>query len=312
MSRCVTVSGPPAAIWRRKIGTTEPDEPSTLPKRTAQNAVPGKRWSAASTAHSASALEAPITVAGETALSVETSTKAFGAGLARDLAHHAASRARCCAPPRPGSPPSGARACRRRRGRRSRAGARANTSRIRSPSLQSASTATVLSTWRSSTSSRRICEQVVLGVVEQDELARADARDLAAQLGADRAAGARDEHDAAGQVAADAVEVHPHGLAAEDVLHLDLADLAQQAPAGPQQLEDRRHRAHRHAALAARGRRRGRASCPAPRGSRSAPRRARRRRAPRRSSAVVPSTESPRSIRAPCLRGSSSMKPTGR
>ena len=77
MSRWVTVTGPPAAIWRRKIGTTEPDEPSTLPKRTAQNAVPGKRWSAASTAHSASALDAPITVAGSTALSVETSTKAL-------------------------------------------------------------------------------------------------------------------------------------------------------------------------------------------------------------------------------------------
>ena len=30
----VTVTGPPAAIWRRKIGTTEPDEPSTLPNRT--------------------------------------------------------------------------------------------------------------------------------------------------------------------------------------------------------------------------------------------------------------------------------------
>ena len=30
----VTVTGPPAAIWRRKIGTTEPDDPSTLPNRT--------------------------------------------------------------------------------------------------------------------------------------------------------------------------------------------------------------------------------------------------------------------------------------
>ena len=40
-------------------------------------------------------------------------------------------------------------------------------------------------------------EEVVLGVVEQDQPARADARDLAAQLGADRAAGAGDEHDAA-------------------------------------------------------------------------------------------------------------------
>ena len=41
ISGSVTVTGPPAAIWRRKIGTTEPEEPSTLPKRTAQNAVSG-------------------------------------------------------------------------------------------------------------------------------------------------------------------------------------------------------------------------------------------------------------------------------
>jgi hypothetical protein len=39
ISRSVTVTGPPLRIWRRKIGTTEPDEPSTFPKRTAQNAV---------------------------------------------------------------------------------------------------------------------------------------------------------------------------------------------------------------------------------------------------------------------------------
>ena len=41
MSGSVTVTGPPAAIWRRKIGTTEPEEPSTLPNRTAVNAVSG-------------------------------------------------------------------------------------------------------------------------------------------------------------------------------------------------------------------------------------------------------------------------------
>jgi len=41
MSGSVTVTGPPAAIWRRKIGTTDPEEPSTLPKRTAANAVSG-------------------------------------------------------------------------------------------------------------------------------------------------------------------------------------------------------------------------------------------------------------------------------
>ena len=47
-----------------------------MPKRTAQNAVSSYCASAASTAHSASAFEAPMTVAGATALSVETSTKA--------------------------------------------------------------------------------------------------------------------------------------------------------------------------------------------------------------------------------------------
>ena len=96
-------------------------------------------------------------------------------------------------------------------------------------------------------------EQVVLGVVEQDQLARAHARDLAAELGADRAAGAGHEHDPPGQVAADAVEVHPHRLAPEHVLDLDLAHLAQQPAAGLQQLEHGRHRAHRHAALPAGG-----------------------------------------------------------
>ena len=46
-----------------------------MPNRTVAYLVPGYRSAAASTAHSASAFEAPITVAGLTALSVETSTK---------------------------------------------------------------------------------------------------------------------------------------------------------------------------------------------------------------------------------------------
>ena len=41
MAGSVTVTGPPAAIWRRKIGTTEPDEPSTLPNRTVTKRVSG-------------------------------------------------------------------------------------------------------------------------------------------------------------------------------------------------------------------------------------------------------------------------------
>ena len=39
MSGCVTVTGPPLAIWRRKIGITLPEEPSTLPNRTATKRV---------------------------------------------------------------------------------------------------------------------------------------------------------------------------------------------------------------------------------------------------------------------------------
>ena len=38
ISGWVTVTGPPRSIWRRKIGITEPDEPSTLPKRTGDEA----------------------------------------------------------------------------------------------------------------------------------------------------------------------------------------------------------------------------------------------------------------------------------
>ena len=99
----------------------------------------------------------------------------------------------------------------------------------------------------------RDLEEVVLGVVDQHEPARPHAGDLARELGADRAAGARHHHAAAGQVAARRLDVHPHGLAAEHVLHAHLADLLDVAAAARlEQLEDRRHRLHPHAALAAR------------------------------------------------------------
>ena len=76
ISGCVTVTGPPFAIWRRKIGITEPDEPSTLPKRTATNRVEtSPRCPHVSTIHSQSAFDWPMIVLGFAALSVETSTK---------------------------------------------------------------------------------------------------------------------------------------------------------------------------------------------------------------------------------------------
>ena len=69
-------------------------------------------------------------------------------------------------------------------------------------------------------------EQVRLGVVDQDEPVRAHTGDLAAQLGADRAAGARDQHALAGQIAADELDLHLHRVTAE---HVHVAHLAQLA-----------------------------------------------------------------------------------
>ena len=124
ISGCVTVTGPPRAICRRKIGITEPDEPSTLPKRTRDEPRRRRRRGArtTSTIHSQSAFDCPITVFGFAALSVETSTKRFAPNSTATSATRPRARACCCAPPRAGSPPSSARACRRPRGRRRRAG----------------------------------------------------------------------------------------------------------------------------------------------------------------------------------------------
>ena len=80
-----------------------------------------------------------------------------------------------------------------------------------------------------------------------------DAGDLARELGADRAAGAGDEHEPVLEVGADAVELHHHRVAAEHVLDLDLAQLAGELDAAAQELEDGRQRAHRDVALAAGG-----------------------------------------------------------
>ena len=73
MSGCVTVIGPPCAICARNFGITLPVLPSTLPKRTITKRVAPdgcKAWHTSS----ASRLDAPITLVGLTALSVEIST----------------------------------------------------------------------------------------------------------------------------------------------------------------------------------------------------------------------------------------------
>ncbi len=124
---------------------------------------------------------------------------------------------------------------------------------MRSSSLQSASTAASIDggTWRSSSSSRWIAKRLSSAWSSSTIRCGSDARDLAAQLRADRAAGAGHEHGLPRQVGADALELHVHRLAAEHVLDAHLAHLAGERAARLQQLEHGRQRAHRDAARAA-------------------------------------------------------------
>ena len=89
-------------------------------------------------------------------------------------------------------------------------------------------------------------------MVEQHDLARPDARDLAAQLGADRAARAGDQHDCILEVAADAMQIRVHGVAAQHVLDPHVAHVPPDVDRARQQFEHGRQRAHRDAAVAAR------------------------------------------------------------
>ena len=78
---------------------------------------------------------------------------------------------------------------------------------------------------------RHLCQLVVhgvereLGVIEQHQLGRPLRSDLPAELAADRAAGAGDEHHLAGDVAGEERRVGRHRVAAEEVGHVDLADV---------------------------------------------------------------------------------------
>ena len=71
-------------------------------------------------------------------------------------------------------------------------------------------------------------EERRLGLVDEDQPLRARSCHLAAELGADRAAGAGDEDGLAREVRGDLLEVDLDGLAAEDVLDLYRADLCRE------------------------------------------------------------------------------------
>ena len=86
----------------------------------------------------------------------------------------------------------------------------------------------------------------VLAQLVQHQPRRAVARELAAQLGADRAAGAGDEHGLPADQLGDAGLVEPHRVAAEQVVGLDRAHPLDARAAQPQ-LAERRHGEHRQA-----------------------------------------------------------------
>ena len=93
-----------------------------------------------------------------------------------------------------------------------------------------------------------------LGVVHEDHARGRDRDDLPADLAADRAAGAGDEHRLAGEVRRDRGEVELHRLAAEQVLDLDRADLPGEIHAVVgDELVHARERLHDHVRLAAQG-----------------------------------------------------------
>ena len=153
-------------------------------------------------------------------------------------------------------------------------------------------------------------EQRGLRLVDEHEAGRAEPRELAAELRADRAAGARDEHRLVLDVRRHEREVDLDLLAAEDVLDLHRPDLGAEVEVAGDQLVQARQRLHRRPA-----RRRHVSTIfwrtrPGADGiaiSTSSGLLSRSRCA---SSSVVPSTFTPL-MRSPRLRGSSSTKPIG-
>ena len=124
---------------------------------------------------------------------------------------------------------------------------------MRVASLQSASTGAERAKWRSSSSSRRISKSA-FSEFSTSTSRFAPTRAIWRQSSAPIEPPAPgDEHGAAAQVGAHAVDLDAHRLAAEHVLHAHLADLPHQVHAAGEQLEGRRQRAHRDAALAAGG-----------------------------------------------------------
>jgi hypothetical protein len=85
-------------------------------------------------------------------------------------------------------------------------------------------------------------EERRLALFDQHEPRGAGTGDLAAELGADRAAGAGDEHGLALEVLRDRLEVDVHRFAAEHVLHLHRPDATREVLLVRDQLVEARQR----------------------------------------------------------------------
>jgi hypothetical protein len=95
-------------------------------------------------------------------------------------------------------------------------------------------------------------EQAVLGVIDHHQKARMNARDLPAELRADRATRAGDENGPVVQVRAGCPDLELYRLAAENVLDLYLTHLAHQVHRAGDELEHARKRSDGNVTAAAR------------------------------------------------------------
>ena len=241
------VSGPPRSICCLKIGTTLPRLPSTLPNRTTTNARSCVR-AARCTICSATRLLAPMMLPGETALSDEISTKRAVP------TRTAASRRRAVPMMLFVTASSGfasmsgtclcAAAWKTTAGR-----TRSNSSRIRPPSRMSAMTDCRSSPGNTRRSSASMSKMLFSPWPDEHEAARLRHRDLTAELRADRAARARDEHDLIDDVVEDRMLV-PHRLAFQEVGDLDVAQPPDGDPIA-EELVDPRQNLRRHVQPAA-------------------------------------------------------------
>ena len=214
-------------------------------------------------------------------------------GLDRDLGERPRRERRCSTPPAAGSPRASRRACTRRRGRRPAGGS------ARRPAASSRGRRS----WRApgigggevalADELALDLEQRRLALVDQQQPRRAEPRELPAQLAADRAAGAGDEHRLVARRTRRRRRGRPRPARGRGRPRPAPAGSAREVEVAGDQLVQRRQRLDRDALRRGTSRRSRWRTRPTPTGSRSAPRRACCRGARAARSSVVPSTRTP-------------------